>query len=62
MNVFGALVSAVPALAESDALKGDAGTLLTGLFVGGMAGFWHSYLDRASSQAKAASPVTHERT
>jgi hypothetical protein len=53
VNVFGAIVSAVPALAESDALKGDMGTVLTGLLIGGMAGFWHDKMAQWSAARKA---------
>lgn len=52
VNVFGAIVSAVPALAESDALKGDMGTVLTGLLIGGMAGFWHDKMAAWAAQHK----------
>ena len=41
INLLGALVATVPALAETDLGEGFGGTILTGIMVGGMAGFWH---------------------
>jgi hypothetical protein len=52
-NLFDALTKAIPALAESDALSGTLGSVLTGLAVGAMAGFWHEKMDEWSSIAKA---------
>ena len=50
VNVFGAILSAVPALAESDVLSGTGGTILTGLLIGGMSSFWHDKMAAWSAQ------------
>lgn len=51
-NVAAALAHTIPALAENSRLDGVLGQVLTGLAIGGMAGFWHEKLDQWSSAAK----------
>lgn len=53
INLMGGIVSTIPALAESDALNGTAGTILTGLLVGGAAGFWHGKLQQYTNTIPA---------
>ena len=55
-NLFAPLIAAIPALEGSGLATGTAGEVLTGLAIGGMAGFWHEKLDEWSSRAKAANP------
>jgi hypothetical protein len=57
LNVFGGLLTTVPALSESTALTGTGGDILTGLFVGGMAGFWHDKLAQWSAARKAGETI-----
>lgn len=57
INVFGAIVATIPALAESDALSGTMGTILTGIAVGAMAGFWHDKMSQWSATAHALEPA-----
>jgi RsiW-degrading membrane proteinase PrsW (M82 family) len=52
LNLFEALAAAIPAL-KPDIAAGTAGEVLTGLAIGGMAGFWHEKMDAWSSEAKA---------
>jgi hypothetical protein len=51
-NLFEPLVAAVPALKDSDLGAGSFGEVLTGIAIGGMAGFWHEKLDEWSAIAK----------
>lgn len=51
-NLMVPLIQAVPALAHTTRLTGVAGQVLTGLAIGGMAGFWHEKLDSWSASAK----------
>lgn len=53
LNLFEALAAAIPAL-KGDIASGTAGEILTGLAIGGMAGFWHEKMDQWSSDAKAS--------
>ena len=57
-NLFAPLVAAVPALKDTGIGEGTAGEILTGIAVGGLAGFYHERLDEWSSRAKAEQPVT----
>ena len=52
VNLFAALLAAVPALKASTALAGTAGQILTGIAVGGMAGFWHEKMAADSARSK----------
>lgn len=54
LNAVTALVHAIPALANSSALDGVGGQVLTGLVGGTFAGYWHEKLDAMSSAAKAS--------
>ena len=50
LNLAPMLVGLVPALADkATALGGTSGQILTGLLVGGSAGFWHELLSALSS-------------
>lgn len=51
INLMDGIVSTIPALAEGDTLTGTAGTVLTGLLVGGAAGFWHGKLQQYKNTA-----------
>lgn len=57
INLVGALTAAVPALAESDVGKGTGGTILTGIVLGAMAGFWHEKMDQWSGWAASRRTV-----
>ena len=48
INVMAAVVNSIPALATNTMLAGTAGTILTGLLVGAMAGFWHDKMKQWS--------------
>ena len=58
LDVTAAVLKLVPALAESsERLQGVAGQVISGLIVGGSAGFFHEVFDLISSRAKAANGV-----
>jgi hypothetical protein len=44
LNAVAPLASSVPALVKSSTLSGTTGEILTGLFSGAIAGFWHDKL------------------
>lgn len=56
-NLVSVLAHQVPALAENNRLDGVWGQILTGLSIGGMAGFWHEKLDQWSASAKVNKTV-----
>jgi hypothetical protein len=41
INLLSAIVAAVPALADKAGTNDTLGQVLTGILIGGMAGFWH---------------------
>lgn len=55
VNLSGALIALVPALAaHADRLQGTSGQVLTGLLAGGFAGFFHELFDSLSGIASRA--------
>ena len=45
INLMEAVVAAIPALADKAGTQELAGEVITGVIVGGMAGFWHDKMD-----------------
>lgn len=57
INLIDAVVSAIPAFAEGEGISDLAGEIITGVVIGGMAGFWHEKMDQWSAWAKAYGPT-----
>lgn len=57
INLVGALTAAVPALAESNVGDGTGGTILTGVVLGAMAGFWHDKMAQWAGWAASRRPT-----
>jgi hypothetical protein len=53
INLLAPISAAIPALKDWT-VDPTAGEIITGLALGGMAGFWHEKMDQWSSEAKAA--------
>jgi hypothetical protein len=54
INVLAAVVNSIPALATNSMMAGTMGTVLTGLLVGAMAGFWHDKMKQWSAMGATA--------
>jgi len=58
VDVSASVIALVPALAEqSSRLEGVAGQVLTGLIIGGFAGFFHELLDALHGVARRGQPA-----
>jgi hypothetical protein len=53
INLLSAVVATVPALADKAGTNDTLGQILTGLILGGMAGFWHDKMAQWAAAHKA---------